>query len=101
MLDNKTLWDNVLVEMELAVSKANFNTWFRNTYIIKQEEGVVHLSVPNAFVKDWLINKYHKNILRSLRTLNEHVRSMEYVIAKEEGKKSEQETFRQIVSPTA
>ncbi len=101
MLDNKTLWDNVLAENELSVSKANFSTWFKDTFIIKQEEGIVYLSVPNAFVKDWLINKYHKNILKSLRTFGEHIRSIEYIIAKEEGKKRENEVFRPIMGPTS
>ncbi|MDO8590630.1 MAG: chromosomal replication initiator protein DnaA [bacterium] len=85
-MDNEQLWNNVLVEIELAVSKANFNTWFKDTRILKQEEGVISLSVPNAFVRDWLLNKYHKTILKSLRTLSEHTRALEYTIAKEDGK---------------
>src|SRR3989344_3333834 len=65
-MDDKKLWGNVLVEMELNVSKANFTTWLKDTYIIKQEEGAVHVGVPNPFVKDWLVNKFHKLILRAL-----------------------------------
>jgi hypothetical protein len=30
-MDNKQLWDSVLVEIEINVSKANFSTWFKNT----------------------------------------------------------------------
>src|SRR3990167_378339 len=39
MLDNKKLWDSVLVEMELSLSKPNFNTWFKDTYVLKEEDG--------------------------------------------------------------
>jgi chromosomal replication initiator protein len=99
-MDNKTLWNTVLNELELEVSKATFSTWFKATYIIKIEEGIVHLSVPNAFVKDWLINKYHRNILRSLRNLNEHVRSMEYIINKDESRREEQ-SFKPVMSATS
>ena len=67
MVENKQLWDSALNEIELGVSRANFSTWFKNTCIINQEDGVVSLGVPNAFVKDWLYNKYHKVILKSLR----------------------------------
>ena len=88
MLDNKTLWNNVLAGMELAISKANFSMWFKDTYIIKQEEGIVFLAVPNVFVKDWLFNKYHKDILKNLRNFGEHIRAIQYIVSKEEIKKS-------------
>lgn len=96
-MENEQLWNSVLVEIELAVSKANFNTWFKDTKIIKQDGGVVFISVPNTFAKDWLFNKYHKTILRSLRNLVENTRSVEYVITKEDVKNKEAETSRDMV----
>ncbi len=86
MLDNKTLWNNVLAGMELDLSKANFSMWFKETYIQKQEDGTIFLAVPNVFVKDWLFNKYHKDILKNLRNFGEHIRAIQYTIAKEESK---------------
>jgi chromosomal replication initiator protein len=85
--ENKKLWSNVLSEIELSISKANFNMWFKDTFINKQEEGIVYVGVPNVFVKDWLINKYHKNILKSLRSFGEHIHAVEYSVIKLEGKK--------------
>ncbi|MEI6494972.1 MAG: DnaA N-terminal domain-containing protein, partial [bacterium] len=67
MTDNKKLWDSALAEIELTVSKANFGTWFRNTFISKQEQGTVYISVPNNFVRDWLASKFHKSIIKALR----------------------------------
>ena len=86
MTENKTLWNSVLAQIELGISKANFSMWFKDTYIIKQEGGVVLLGVPNVFVKDWLLNKYHKDILKNLRCFGEHIRNIEYVVSKEENK---------------
>ncbi len=88
-MDKKQLWDSVLVEMELTVSKASFQTWFKDTYILKHEEGAIHLSVPNAFVKEWLINKYHNSILRHIRTSTPHIHSVEYVVSKDDGRPRE------------
>ncbi|PIQ68725.1 MAG: chromosomal replication initiator protein DnaA [Candidatus Taylorbacteria bacterium CG11_big_fil_rev_8_21_14_0_20_46_11] len=90
-LDNKTLWESALTEIELSVSKANFTTWFKDTAIAKIEDGVVFIAVPNAFVKDWLFNKYHKFILRSLRNLAVEIRALEYLVSKEEIRKKEAE----------
>ncbi|OGI91335.1 hypothetical protein A3A09_02910 [Candidatus Nomurabacteria bacterium RIFCSPLOWO2_01_FULL_42_20] len=85
-MESKQLWDNCLTEIETGVSKANFSTWFRNTRLIKEEGGTVYLSVPNEFVKDWLLNKFHKMILKTFRNFNESVRAVEYIISKEEHK---------------
>jgi chromosomal replication initiator protein len=85
-MENKKLWDRVLVEIELNVSKATFATWFKNTAILKQEDGIVFISVPNQFVKEWLYNKYHKTILKILRDISENVRSIEYLVVKEPAK---------------
>ena len=84
----KQLWDSALVEVGLSVSKANFQTWFKDTAISRMEDGVAYLAVPNAFVRDWLSDKYHKMIMHALRGLSESVRSVEYVISKDEPKKA-------------
>lgn len=83
-MDNKKLWDSVLVEMELSLSKPNFNTWFKNTFVLKQEDGAIYLSVPNTFVQDWLSNKFHNLILKTLRGLSPSIQSLHYIISKED-----------------
>ncbi|MEK7505464.1 MAG: chromosomal replication initiator protein DnaA [Patescibacteria group bacterium] len=89
MDDTRKLWDSVLVEFELSLSPANFTTWFKNTGILKEEEGMVFVSVPTQFTKEWLVNHYHKNILRLLRTKAERVRGVEYIVTKEPERREE------------
>ncbi|HEY4483857.1 MAG TPA: chromosomal replication initiator protein DnaA [Candidatus Paceibacterota bacterium] len=86
MVDNKQLWEQALSQIELSTSKANFGTWFKNTYIHKNEEGIIYLSAPNTFVKDWLRNKYHKFILKALRDISPEVRNLEYIIIRKDDK---------------
>ncbi len=88
MNDQDKLWENALVEIELAVSQANFSTWFKDTFLLKQEDGVVYLGVPNSFTKDWLYKKFHNVILRSLRKMDEQIRSLDYIITKDSEKKA-------------
>lgn len=90
MMDNKKLWDSVLVEMELNLSKPNFNTWFKDTSIVKLEDGAVYLGVPNTFVQDWMSSKFHNMILKSLRRLSGNVQSLHYTINKEELKQKQE-----------
>ncbi|MEK7113240.1 MAG: DnaA N-terminal domain-containing protein, partial [Patescibacteria group bacterium] len=65
-MDIKQLWQRCLAEIEIGVSKANFSTWFKNTSILKEETGIVYVGVPNEFVRDWLKNKYHKLITKTI-----------------------------------
>ncbi len=78
--DPEKLWKDVLTEIELNVSEANFSTWFKNTNISNVENGVVFLSVPSSFVKEWLEDKYHKFIIKSLRNLYPSIRNIEYCV---------------------
>ncbi len=86
-IDLKQLWENTLLDIELNISKANFSTWFKNTHIVKIEEGVVIINVPNEFVKDWLVNKFHKLIIKTLRGFLNTVRDVEFVVKKEDKKR--------------
>ncbi len=83
-MDTKQLWKNCLVKIETEISKANFSTWFKNTCILKEEVGVVYIGVPNEFVRDWLKNKYHKLITKTMTEVYENMRAVEYTIAKVE-----------------
>jgi chromosomal replication initiator protein len=100
VVDIKKLWDSVLVEVELNISKANFAMWFRETHIIKIEDGIIYLSVPNIFVKDWLLNKFHKFIIRCIRNTME-VRNIEYVISKNDQKHPEKQQKVVYFNPTS
>lgn len=96
-MDYKQLWQSVLVEIELSISKGNFTTWFKDTHIVKEDGGVVVLSVPNAFVKEWLLNKYHSTILKSLRNLQSSIHAIEYVVNKEEARRKEERDPRDML----
>src|SRR4051812_18047507 len=79
MNDFSKMWQTALIEIETAVSQANFSTWFKETAILRQEEGTIYLGVPNSFTQEWLQKKFHNAILRILRQMDERVRALEYV----------------------
>lgn len=78
-MDHQALWQSALGELELTLSKANFTTWFKNTFISGFENGKVIVSVPNTFTKSWLEQKYHAAIVKALRAAtNQGVREVSY-----------------------
>ncbi|MFH0912378.1 MAG: chromosomal replication initiator protein DnaA [Patescibacteria group bacterium] len=81
MVDNKQLWQSVLGEAEITLSKANFSTWFKNTEIINASETIAFIRVPNTFVKEWFEKKYEKEIIRKCLLRNiPHLQKIEYVV---------------------
>ncbi|HBU06573.1 MAG TPA: chromosomal replication initiator protein DnaA [Candidatus Magasanikbacteria bacterium] len=80
-MTNHEIWQAVLAEFELKVSKANFTTWFRNTGIGQYEVGQVIICVPNTFTKSWLEKKYHPEIIKILeRVTGKPVKKVEYKV---------------------
>lgn len=78
----KELWAQSLSLIEKDLSKANFNTWFKNTHIIKEADGEITIGVPNEFVRDWLSNKYSKLILKSIIEFKDEIRTVQFEISK-------------------
>ena len=74
-INKQEVWNVVLSELELILSKANFKTWFQNTYIssIEDDGETVVVGVPNNFSKNWLEKKYHKSIFEALQRATDNI----------------------------
>lgn len=79
-LTNEEIWRNVLNEMEVSLSRASFITWFKDTKIISKEDGQIVISVPNGFVKEWVQNKFNKQIFQHLKQIDNNIREINYVV---------------------
>lgn len=88
-MDQKELWQTVLAQLQLTLSPAAFATWFKDTQITLIENGLVIISTPNSFVKEWLEQKYHKTIYKIIRSLNEDIKEIKYEVGKPQIKKLE------------
>lgn len=81
-LDVSTMWENALKEIEGMISRPNFMMWFKDTYIMRVEDGVVHIGVSSIFAKDWISKKFSKEVLRLLRQQSEYIRGLELHVTK-------------------
>ncbi|MBI2406336.1 MAG: chromosomal replication initiator protein DnaA, partial [Candidatus Harrisonbacteria bacterium] len=80
MKEPNELWKVVLSEMELQVSRPNFVTWLKNSNLLEYNDGVAIVGLPNAFSKEWVQSKYHKLILGFLRTNEDSIKNVSYVV---------------------
>jgi chromosomal replication initiator protein len=68
-LNLKQLWSAALGEMQLTLTKGNYETWFKDTAVISEEDDVFMIGVPNAFAREWLENKYRAQVRETLQRL--------------------------------
>lgn len=101
MISNRELWQNALVQIELGTSEASFRTWFRNTDVVSRDGNIIHLAVPSKIVKEWLMEKHHKLILGTLRSLDNTVRTVEYVVNRSVGEPRRAEKVAQPQANTS
>jgi chromosomal replication initiator protein len=66
-MQQDSLWQAVLGEVELSISRGNFVTWFKNTCLLKQSGDTAVIGVPNIFIKQQLERKYSDLLLETLR----------------------------------
>lgn len=81
-MDSKQLWEGCLGDLELSLTKANFTTWFKNTFILEYGDSAVVVGTPNAFTKTWMENKYQQKILKSLQAITDgKIRQISFKVA--------------------
>jgi len=78
---NQQLWQAVLGELELDLSKASFTTWLKNTFIMENQDGRVVIAVPNTFSQAWLKQKYHQKIYNIIQNKTaERIKEINYKV---------------------
>jgi chromosomal replication initiator protein len=68
-LNLKQLWTAALGQLQVELSRANYDTWFKDTQVISEEDDVYLIGVPNAFAREWLENKYRSQVREALKHL--------------------------------
>ncbi|MDQ5953439.1 MAG: chromosomal replication initiator protein [Patescibacteria group bacterium] len=57
-MKDDTLWQAILGEIELSISRGSYVTWFKNTRVLRTEGNVIVIGVGNIFTKQQLEVKY-------------------------------------------
>lgn len=86
------LWQAVLGEIEVSVSRANFMTWFKRTQLLKCDSETAVIGVPNVFVKQQLELRYSPLINETLAKNGATPAKVEYKIVTQSAKKAAADT---------
>ena len=75
------LWDDTLAHLELNLSPQHFSTWIKPLKLVKIEQDMVYLEVPNRFVLDWVKENYSKLIQKVLSELSAVTYRLQFSVA--------------------
>jgi chromosomal replication initiator protein len=74
------MWQTILGDIEISLSRANYLTWFKNTRVLKQTDSELLISVPNIFIKNQLEVKYRQLIYDTIHKNNLPIQNVEFKI---------------------
>jgi len=90
-VQDERLWQAVLGEIELSVSRGNYITWFKSTKLLKNKNGVVVIGVANVFLKQQMEIKYTDLIKDTLARNNVFPEIIEFKIHSSASIKTDEE----------
>lgn len=90
-LQHDKLWQTVLGDIEISLSRANYVTWFKNTHLVEQTDTALVVGVPNVFIKQQLERKYNDLIVSTVQKNGLDIKTVEYKIHTAAPKASEPE----------
>lgn len=99
---DERLWQAVLGEIEVSVSRGNYLTWFKNTRLLRFKDGVLTIGVANVFIKQQLEKKYNDLIMETLAKNQVTPERIEYRIHNDiKPVRAEEEPLQLNPSPSA
>ena len=99
-MEQDKLWQAVLGDIEISLSRANYLTWFKNTQIIKHDTDKLIIGVPNVFIKQQLEKKYNDLVTETLSKNGVDGVLVEYKIQSVVRRPESEETISLPSSPT-
>lgn len=79
-MELEQIWQLALAEMEIQLSRANFATWLKSSRLVEKNDGTFTVALPNNFAKEWVENKYQKNLLGAIRNFDPGAKKLEFVV---------------------
>ncbi len=90
-MDKSSLWQTVLGEIEISISKGNFLTWFKGTQLLDIKGSNLIVEVHNLFAKHQLEKRYMGLISETLKKNGIEDPKIEYKISNLKNKNSSEE----------
>jgi chromosomal replication initiator protein len=79
-MNARDIWHATLGELQLQMTKATFDTWVRPTHAIAYADGAMVVGVHSPYAKEWLENRLHTTIQRTVTGITGRSTEVRYVV---------------------
>ena len=88
-LDPISLWDSVLTELQLVLSGANYQTWFKGkTRVLSVKDNVVEIGCSSPYNKTWIEERYLGQLKDIIDRVTERKNALTFSITSEVSQKT-------------
>ncbi len=77
------IWSAALGELQLQMTQATFETWLRDSTLLRYDDGTFVIAVKNGYAKDWLEHRLSGTIKRTLARLADRTVGVRFVVGAE------------------
>ncbi len=88
-MDAKTLWNSILTELEMVLSRGSFKTFFGNSRPVSFDNNLLTISLVNGQVKDFVERRYSQVVLEIAQRVAKKNIQLSFVVKKGAEIKSE------------
>jgi chromosomal replication initiator protein len=81
---DRNVWERVATILRRSVPRQQFETWFRGMSLVRLTPEHAELTVPNNFLREWILRKYFGVLRRALREVSGGDPEVELRIGEEE-----------------
>ena len=96
-LNARQIWQVALGELKLQVSKANYETWVKNTSVVSFDDQTFVLGAPNTFAKEWLESRFLTQINQALARVIGRPVELQVIVSTPRGRDKSAQT---LLEPT-
>jgi len=81
---DRSVWERVATILRRSVPRQQFETWFRGMALVALTPDRAELTVPNNFLREWILRKYFGVLRRALREVSEGDPEVEIRVGEED-----------------
>lgn len=79
-MDNKALWQQILVGLSEEIARPNLITWFQGSAILSLKDGVLVIGLPREIFVSWHLKNSRKKIEKIAQGYEPSVRQVEFLV---------------------
>jgi len=78
--DMSSQWEEICGQLKMEFGETAYNSWLKPLKISSFDNGVVNISAPTIFMRNWAIAHYAERIHRILERKNPEVKQVQFVV---------------------